>query len=109
MPRTGQADAGDLDPTFGMGGKVTTDFFSFDQVNDIAILSNGKIVAAGFSIGGGFMLTMARYNPNGTLDPTFGIGGRSSITLLPRAMAFAIQSNGKIVVTGSPDFHNNPL
>ena len=73
-----QNTAGSLDPTFGTGGKVTTDFFGdFDRVFAVAIQPDGKIVVAGNarnSLTTDFAL--ARYNPNGTLDATFDDDGK---------------------------------
>src|SRR5262249_15434318 len=46
----------------------------------------------------------ARYNPNGSLDTTFGQGGKVSMSFGPgadSANALALQSDGKIVVVGS--------
>jgi uncharacterized delta-60 repeat protein len=102
---------GNLDPTFGEGGKVTTDFFGeSDGVSDIALQPNGKIVAVGVA-GGDFAL--ARYNRDGSLDTTFGDGGKVTTDFFgerDEARAIAIQPNGKIVVVGfarsneQPDF-----
>src|SRR5262245_49687801 len=67
--------AGALDPTFGSGGKVTTDFGGvLDQAASVVIQPDGKVVAAG--VGGFVDFALARYNANGTLDPTFGSGGK---------------------------------
>ena len=45
-----QTTAGNLDPTFGTGGIVRTDFAgNIDQANAVAIQPNGQIVAAGSS------------------------------------------------------------
>src|SRR5262245_721285 len=70
--------AGDLDPTFGNGGKVITDFangsgFNSDGASAVAVQSDGKIVVAGGSDGD---FALARYTSAGFLDPTFGSGGR---------------------------------
>jgi uncharacterized delta-60 repeat protein len=72
---------GGLDPTFGQGGKVT-----FDATNSagsassgptaVLVQSDGKIVVAAGVAGPTTPLTaFLRYNPNGTLDPTFGQDG----------------------------------
>src|SRR5262245_16503784 len=45
-----QAD-GDLDPSFGSGGKVVTDLSDSDEGNDVLIQADGKIVVAGFTGG----------------------------------------------------------
>ncbi|HTU94128.1 MAG TPA: hypothetical protein VMF69_28880 [Gemmataceae bacterium] len=66
--------AGSLDPTFGNGaGYVLT---NGGRTPSALIQPNGDIVAAGVSNSGGFLL--ARYNPNGSLDTSFGSGGVAS-------------------------------
>ena len=53
---------GQLDQTFGVGGKVVSDFSSIDQAYGIALQSNGRIVLAGISFNGAnFDFTVARY------------------------------------------------
>ena len=52
---------GDLDLTFGSGGRVTTDFAGFvDAANALAIQADGKIVAAGEVSSGGSVPTIRR-------------------------------------------------
>jgi uncharacterized delta-60 repeat protein len=73
------AAPGDLDPTFGTGGKVTTDFAGgFDEAHALVVQPDGKVVAAGpAGVTGGFSdFGLARYNPYGTLDTTWGTGGK---------------------------------
>jgi len=92
---------GDLDPTFGVGGRVTTSFPGNGGVLGLVIQPDGKIVAAGPS-GVGFAL--ARYEANGNLDSTFGSAGKvttDSPGFLFFATSIARQSNGKLVVAGS--------
>lgn len=99
---------GDLDPSFGSGGKVTTNFFNdTEEARDIAIQPDGKIVVAGvvFNPGSdtGLDFLLIRYNPDGSLDPTFGSGGKVITHILDGfdiAQAVAIQNDGKIVVAG---------
>lgn len=98
---------GDLDPSFGMGGRVTTSFSGPSGAEDVAIQTDGKIVAAGFARDfetGLQSFAVVRYNTNGSLDTTFGSGG-SVITDIfgcdSDARAVAIQSDGKIVVAGT--------
>jgi uncharacterized delta-60 repeat protein len=69
----------------------------------VQVQSDGKIVAAGLAFG---EFALARYNPNGTLDTTFGTGGKV-LTGFPKstpgdglAAALALQPDGKIVVAG---------
>ena len=73
---TVHAAVGDLDSTFGSGGKVITDLGRSDGIGGLAIQSDGKIVAAGSSstfTESNFIV--CRYNNNGSLDATFGTNG----------------------------------
>jgi uncharacterized delta-60 repeat protein len=99
------AAAGDLDPTFGSSGKVTTDFSGNNNVAEaMAIQPNGKIIAVGSA--GQYPLVdfaLARYNGDGSLDSTFGSGGKVTTDFfgLPDgANAVALQLDGKIVAAG---------
>jgi uncharacterized delta-60 repeat protein len=99
---------GTLDPGFGTGGKVTTDFGgSSDQINGLAVQADGKLVAAGSVITaeGGENFGVARYHPDGTLDAGFGTGGKVVTAVaegdaFDRAQAVALQGDGKIVAAG---------
>src|SRR6266540_534170 len=100
-----QAAPGDLDTSFGTGGKVTTSFGSFyDEIDGLALQPDGKIVAGGYvetsSTDSDFGL--ARYNPNGSLDTSFGTGGKVTTPIGPYALArsLVLQPDGKIVVAG---------
>jgi uncharacterized delta-60 repeat protein len=105
LPNRVQAAEGDLDPTFGSGGKVTTDFFgSFEEAHALAIQTDGKIVAVGLAGNGtGEVFALARYNSDGSLDTTFGTGGKVTTDFggtVAAASAMAIQTDGKIVAVG---------
>ena len=103
-----QSAAGDLDPTFGTGGKVTTDLRrSTDLANAVAVQADGKLVVVGQTYKNNDFsnedFAVARYNTDGTLDTTFGNGGRVKTDfpgLAAVASAVVIQSDGKIVVAG---------
>lgn len=105
---------GTPDSSFGTGGLVTTDLGSpSDSACCIAVQSDGKIVLAGettrSSTGTDFALV--RYNSNGTLDSSFGTGGKvvndlSGSTDQPKAMALG--TNGTIIVAGSADIAGLP-
>ncbi len=97
---------GTLDASFGTGGKVTTDFGgnSSDYIDGVALQADGKIIAAGYRFNGSFFhFALARYNADGSLDASFGAGGKI-ITMLTAfddlARAVVIQTDGKIVVAG---------
>jgi uncharacterized delta-60 repeat protein len=105
------AQAGHLDPTFGNGGVAVTDFgVQYQQqvaaVGAVAIQTDGKIVVAGGVPAGnrnGFpSFAVARYQTNGSLDTTFGVGGIALVqTLYGNFAAVAIQPDGKIVAGGA--------
>jgi uncharacterized delta-60 repeat protein len=97
---------GTLDNTFGKGGLVRTSFtIDRDQVRALAIQDDGKIVAAGFAGGeltGDFAL--ARYNPNGSLDTSFGNGGKVTTDISgvgDGIRGLEILPNGKLLVAGA--------
>src|SRR5947208_12176902 len=106
--RTVLAVDGDLDPTFGTDGKVLTDFArSTDIANAVAIQADGKLVVVGTTYINndytGEDFAVARYNPNGSLDLTFGVGGKVQTDfpgLAAVASSVVIQPDGKIVVAG---------
>src|SRR5262245_5077090 len=104
MPNQGRAAAGDLDMSFGTGGKVTTDFGGHDAALAVALQTDGKIVAAGLaSVIGSENFALARYNMDGSLDVSFGIGGEVTSALAGEfepALAVAVQTEGKIVAAG---------
>lgn len=108
----------DVDPTFGKGGKVSTDLFGGDDfVSAVAVQADGKIVVAGRAKAPGQTyehFALVRYNADGSLDDGsakdstpgdhFGNGGkvltplgshRSDLT------SIAIQTDGKIIAVGN--------
>jgi len=109
-----QAADGDLDPTFGTGGQVMTDFNrSTDIAFAVALQPDGKYVVVGTTYTNndysGEDFAIARYNTDGTLDTTFGRGGKVRTDfpgLAAVVSAVVVQPDGKIVVAGGafPDF-----
>ena len=120
--------AGDVDRTFGV--QVTTDFgLRGDVALGVARQLDGKLVVVGSSRGEDRTdqdLSLARYNTDGSLDTTFGngastvigkvrlIAGGGRLTLshdetVPdvhrgeNGQRVAVQSDGKIVVSGAVD------
>ena len=95
---------GSLDPTFGSGGKVTTDFGWFEVAFAVVLQPDGKLVAAGGEGMQDAEFKLARYNPDGSLDPTFGSGGKVTTefcgTCIAQAFAVTVQPDGKIVAAG---------
>jgi len=99
---------GDLDPTFGTDGKVLTDFdHSTDIAYAVAVQTDGKLVVVGTTYRDNDFsnedFAVARYNPDGTLDKTFGVGGKVQTDfpgLAAVASSVVVQPDGKIVVAG---------
>lgn len=97
---------GDLDTSFGLDGRLTTDFGSGnDGVIDAVLQTDGKILAVGkATVNGNADFGIARYNVNGTLDTNFGNGGKVTTDFGfggDNAAAVMLQPNGKIIVVGT--------
>ena len=96
---------GTLDNNFSTDGKETCAVGTGNDYGySVALQSDGKIIMAGWSNNGiDYDFAVVRFNPDGTLDNTFGTNGKltTSIgTLDDYAFSVAIQANGKIVVAG---------
>lgn len=95
------ASNGALETSFGTGGKVTTDFGGQDSANAVRLQNDGKIVVAGTGIE---RFALARYDANGGLDPTFGVGGKVTVQFtgdnIESATGVLVQADGKIVAAG---------
>jgi uncharacterized delta-60 repeat protein len=96
---------GHLDSSFGHSGKVQTDFGSyFDQAQAVAIQNDGRIVLSSPLVGeNGSTAAVARYDINGLLDASFGVGGIARTharTSGDEAGGLALQPDGRIVVAG---------
>lgn len=96
---------GIIDSSFGVNGVVITDIKNIDEGISLAIQFDGKILLSGFSSNDNsdYDCTLVRYNTNGTLDLSFGIGGKKISDINNNtdfANALAIQSDGKILIAG---------
>jgi uncharacterized delta-60 repeat protein len=98
---------GALDLSFGRRGVVQTDFAQNDErIEDVVLQADGKIVAAGWTRtlpGALYRFALARYLPNGSLDTSFGTGGKVVTALsqgYDQAYGVALQPDGKIVLAG---------
>jgi uncharacterized delta-60 repeat protein len=97
------AHPGDLDTSFGSGGKKTVNFGGTDAARAVLVQPNGRVIAAG---GGGpassFCVVRLRA-ANGTLDPTFGSAGKRVVDFggdNESVYGAALQPDGKIVLAG---------
>lgn len=93
-------DPGDLDPTFGPGGRVLTDLGGGDGASALVVQPDGKVVAAG---GSTVNFALARYHPDGSLDNSFGNAGvvLADFGAPSRAQALILQSDAKLVAAGA--------
>ncbi|HEY0458629.1 MAG TPA: FG-GAP-like repeat-containing protein [Pyrinomonadaceae bacterium] len=105
--RNVRAADGNLDPGFGIGGKVNTNTSNLndDYGTSVAIQPDGKIIAGGRSgIYPLFHSALMRYNTDGSLDQTFGSGGISVVPLDGGGDGISdlvLQPDGKIVASGT--------
>ncbi len=104
---------GSLDNTFNGNGKLNTDIIvdtfggNEDEVYDVAIQSDGKIVVVGYTsttASGIDYFAVVRYNPDGSLDSLFSNDGMTTVSFgtdYQQASGVVIQPDGKIVVVGN--------
>lgn len=95
------AAIGKLDPAFNTLGANVAGFGDQDTGRAMVIAPDGKIVVAGSTAGGD--MAVARFNPDGALDTSFGGGDGGlllSFDLVEIAYGVAVQNDGKIVVVG---------
>ncbi|MEI2671925.1 MAG: hypothetical protein V9G13_12580 [Marmoricola sp.] len=96
---------GAFDPSFGAGGKVVVSLSGGnDAANAVAVQPNGQVLTGGYADSGTTRdFAVARFNPNGSLDIGFGLGG-SVYTSFGQygeeATAMLLQRDGKIVLAG---------
>ncbi|MDQ3043357.1 MAG: FG-GAP-like repeat-containing protein, partial [Acidobacteriota bacterium] len=101
---------GSLDSSFDGDGRAVTDFGNLnDEAYSVAIAPTGKIVVAGTTSSRNGDFAVARYLPDGSLDATFGSGGRVTTDAfctgncsdtVDRVRGVAIYPDGRIVVAG---------
>jgi uncharacterized delta-60 repeat protein len=91
--------AGVLDTTFGLNGKITTNIT--EVPTDVHVHPDGRIDVVG---GAG----VVRFLSDGAFDASFGRGGAAAVGF--NAVSEAIQSDGKLVVVGTLlDSYGNPV
>jgi uncharacterized delta-60 repeat protein len=104
--QTARGADGDLDPTFGSGGKqivqIQPDVRDFAK--SVAVQPDGKIIIGAelgdFSLNSNSTV-LIRLNPDGSLDQTFGTGGKVINSGQRHVPALAVQPDGKIVTAGA--------
>ncbi|MBT6484795.1 MAG: hypothetical protein HOK71_08995, partial [Planctomycetaceae bacterium] len=103
--------AGTLDAGFATAGIAISDLGGIDRAFFTAVQADGKIIVVGDSGSiGNRDIVVERYNVDGTLDASFGVGG-VVITDLggdDRARSAAVQADGRIIVAGSSNTAGTP-
>jgi uncharacterized delta-60 repeat protein len=113
---------GTIDTTFGTDGFVRTDFENEQEfASAILILPDGKILIAGGRrawLGMSYAFALVRYNPDGSLDATFGEGGKA-VTDFPQSGSESVSflmplTDGKFIAGGSfyidsPEFNSQRI
>jgi uncharacterized delta-60 repeat protein len=97
---------GTLDPSFGTNGVATVNQSATDVFNAVVVQPDDKIVAVGATSQNGYEFAAIRFNPNGTLDPSFRDGGLFfyDLGMFINNHAFravALLPNGRIVIGGT--------
>jgi uncharacterized delta-60 repeat protein len=99
---------GSLDPSFGTGGIVTTQMKFDDQLLDLALDTEERIIAVGRTRAqfGKSSFVAVRHTNNGDLDTSFGPFGQgfSVVEIAPNtdgvAFSVALDSQGRILLAG---------
>ena len=100
--------SGVLDPSFSGDGLALANFGAGStQIYAMVVQSDGKIVTGGTFLGLSTDFVVIRYNPDGSLDPTFSGDGwlLTDFGGGEVALALALQSDGKIIAAGAMN-HN---
>lgn len=99
--------SGAPDVNFGTNGKTVIISDTSNSAQALEIQPNGKIIVVGHTeiSGNGLDILVARLNANGSLDTSFGNGGRVFTQVAPAPLSdysfdVALQADGKIVVAG---------
>ena len=96
---------GSPDTTFSGDGKQTTELPGSNAgANDVAVqATDGKIVAAGYSVPTNEDMAVVRYGTDGSPDPSFSGDGAQTVDFGGNESGdgVALQTDGKIVIAGS--------
>ena len=104
MAITRLLDSGAVDGSFGLAGTTLVDAGgSNGEGADLALQPDGKIVVAGATSAGNRDMLVARFQPAGVLDTTFGVGGVRTVDFGGKdaATGVALQRDGRVLVAGT--------
>lgn len=95
---------GELDSSFGINGTVITSLFGDEYFSSVVVQPDNKILAYGYSSGNERHIMVLRYQPDGTIDSSFGTNGvvQSETTSwgfhYPTPNDIKIMQDGRIVI-----------
>jgi uncharacterized delta-60 repeat protein len=92
---------GKADTTFGTSGIATIPVGAGAFGDAVALQPDGKILVTGSAWTDRMVAATVRLKPNGALDPTFGSGGLSTVTLWEAVNAMTLQTDGKVVLAAT--------
>ena len=94
--------SGGLDRSFGNSGKATFEFLGQgDYARTVALQPDGKIVVGGTVTSNHTGVSgLVRLNDDGSLDSSFGAGGRVTTDFISLFETLGLQPDGKILVAG---------
>ncbi len=98
------------DPSFGIGGHAV---FPNLDINKLVLDDQNRLVAAVDAPRAKGEATIARFKSNGSLDPSFGVGGVAHVNLCPQGCSpanfgfdlVALQRDGRILAEATESFH----
>jgi uncharacterized delta-60 repeat protein len=103
--------AGSLDPSYGTGGRVAIDFGGDEHEAAAVLQPDGNVVVVGdtdaLAPGTARDVAAARFRPDGTLDPSFGQGGKVIARFgnsYASIRAVARQADGHLLLSGSDGY-----
>lgn len=93
---------GTFDQTFGNNGFIIESINQYDGACGLAVQPDGKIILTGSSLHLGQQRTgvILRYLPDGTRDPSFGVGGLRITPEFSRAMDVLVRPSGETLILG---------
>jgi uncharacterized delta-60 repeat protein len=106
---------GQLDSTFGSGGRVTTELLAsptnaIELADAVLVQPDGKVIVGGSTLQGGYRSSvttgaLVRYNRDGSLDASFGNGGKALSTAVGNVRSLGLDATGDIfVLPGRAEF-----
>jgi uncharacterized delta-60 repeat protein len=96
---------GTLDTTFGTGGIVNVDFTGAQDSSHVTLVQpDGKLLVVGqVAVAGIYQIAVARFDPDGALETSFGTGGLLAIPVddFSQPVTSHLLPDGDLLISGS--------